>query len=53
MSDAKHVVYDFEALILCRIIDCSDVRDLSKLGGGVVFEEGKGRDDAGRGDANC
>lgn len=49
MADGKHVVDNLETLVAGRVVDSSDVADLSKLGGGVVFEEGEdGNDTVGR-----
>ena len=50
VADGEHVVDDLEALVACWVVDRGDVGDHSEFGGRVVFEEGKGRDDAGRRD---
>lgn len=41
MTNAEQVVHDLEALVLGRIVDGSDVRDLGVFRCAVVFEEGE------------
>ena len=45
MPDAEHVVDNFEALVLRRVVNGSDITNLSELCSGVIFEEGEHRDD--------
>jgi hypothetical protein len=52
VADRKQVVYNLESLVSRRIIDCGDVDHAGILGSGMVFEEGKGRNDAGWGNVN-
>merc|ERR1711977_278396 len=47
VTDRQHVVDDLETLVAGRVVYGGDVGDLGELGGGVVFEEGEGGDDAG------
>ena len=41
MPDAEHVVDNFEALVLRRVVNGSDITNLSELCSGVIFEEGE------------
>lgn len=47
MTDRQHVVDDLETLVAGGVVYGGDIGDLGELGGGVVFEEGEGGDDAG------
>lgn len=53
VTHGQHVVDDLKSLVAGRVVDGSDVRYLRKLGGCVVFEEGKGRDHARGRDVDC
>lgn len=52
VADAEEVVDDFEAGVARGVVDGGDVGDLGEFGGGVVFEEVEGGEDAGRGDVD-
>jgi hypothetical protein len=41
VADGEQVVDNLETLVAGRVVDGSDVADLSEFGGGVVFEEGE------------
>ena len=47
MADGEQVVDDLETLVAGGVVYGGDVGDLGELGGGVVFEEGEGGNDAG------
>lgn len=47
VTDGQHVVDDLETLVAGGVVYGGDVGDLGELGGGVVFEEGEGGNDAG------
>ena len=53
MPHAQHVVDDFKALIPRRVVDGGDIGDHGELGGGMVAEKGKDRDDASRRNVDC
>lgn len=46
VPDTEEVVDDFEALVLCGVVNGGYVGDLGVFGAGVVFEEGEDGDDA-------
>ena len=46
VAHREQVVDDFEAVGAGRVVDGGDVGDLGEFGGGVVFEEGEGGEDA-------
>lgn len=49
VADGEQVVDNLETLVAGRVVDGSDVADLSEFGGGVVFEEREdGKDTVGR-----
>jgi hypothetical protein len=52
VADGEQVVDDLEALVAGRVVDGSDVADLSELGCGVVFEERENGEDAIRRDVD-
>lgn len=52
VADGQEVVYDLEALVSGRVIDCGDIGDACEFSGCVVFEEGERGNDAGGRDVN-
>ena len=53
MADAEEVVDDFEARVSRRVVHGCDVGDHGEFGGGVVFEEVEGWENAGWRDEDC
>lgn len=45
MPNAEHVVDNFEALVFRRVVNGSDITNLSELCSGVILEEGEHGDD--------
>lgn len=52
VANGEQVVDDLEALVAGWVVDSGDIGDLSELGSGVVLEERKDGDDAGRRDVD-
>ena len=52
VSNAQHVVHNFESLISCRVVNSCDVGNLGELGCGVVLEEVEDGDHALRWDVD-
>ena len=53
VPDGEEVVDDFEARVAGWIVHGGDVGYAGEFGGGVVFEEVEGGEDAGGGDVDC
>ena len=53
VPDGEEVVDDFEAGVAGRVVDGGYIGYAGEFGGGVVFEEVHGGEDAGGGDVDC